>query len=94
MQHIKFDFWFLQNDETTTTMVHTIPESMTSQKRRVRQKPSQNLTSADLSGITSVVVQQHHELQDENAVAVSGIPGKIFAIWLIKSGIVKTAFII
>ena len=63
----------------TTTMVHTIPEtSMTSQKRRVRQKPTQNLTAADLSGITSVVVQQHHELQDENAVAVSGIPGKMF----------------
>ena len=37
--------------------------------------------SSDLGRMTSVVVTtqdvQHHDLTDENAVAVSGIPGKI-----------------
>jgi hypothetical protein len=61
-------------------------EPMTSQKRRsvgvARGKPSQQTLTSDLSGMTSVVVTtqdiQHHELTDENAVAVSGIPGKYF----------------
>jgi len=50
-------------------------------QRRGRQniRNSQQNINDDLSGMTSVVVTtsdvQHHDLNDENVVAVSGIPG-------------------
>jgi hypothetical protein len=50
-------------------------------QRRGRQniRNSQQNINDDLSGMTSVVVTtsdvQHHDLSDENVVAVSGIPG-------------------
>ncbi len=56
------------------------PEVLVKQRRgRQNVRNSQQNINDDLSGMTSVVVTtsdvQHHDLNDENVVAVSGIPG-------------------
>jgi hypothetical protein len=61
------------------------PEVLVKQRRgRQNIRNSQQNINDDLSGMTSVVVTtsdvQHHDLNDENVVAVSGIPGNKYTV--------------
>jgi hypothetical protein len=63
-----------------TVVTDNIPrvtvDTTASQKRRGPRPKNLAPTLTDLSGMTSVVVTTDGQLHDENAVAVSGIPGK------------------
>ena len=66
---------------TLSNAQHTIVSGTKPRRGRqvVNRTRRQNID--DMNGITSVVVTtsdvQHHELNDENVVAVSGIPGEL-----------------
>ena len=73
---------------TMSNAQHTIVSA--TKPRRGRQVVNRNRRQNidDMNGMTSVVVTtsdvQHHELNDENVVAVSGIPGKLPLAFLVR----------